>query len=71
MTPTVLSIAGLDPSGGAGIAADLKTATAMGVYGMAVLTTVTVQHPGAVERVAPLPADLVAEQFSRLLETMP
>lgn len=71
MIPTVLSIAGLDPSGGAGIAADLKTATAMGVYGMAVLTTVTVQHPGAVERVAPLPADLVAEQVSRLLETMP
>lgn len=71
MTPTVLSIAGLDPSGGAGIAADLKTATAMGVYGMAALTTVTVQHPGGVDRVVPLAADVVAEQVGRLLDTMP
>lgn len=71
MTPTVLSIAGLDPSGGAGIAADLKTATTMDAYGMAALTTVTVQHPGAVDRVAPLPAGIVAEQIQTLMETMP
>jgi len=71
MTHTVLSIAGLDPSGGAGIGADLKTATAMGVYGMAALTTVTVQHPGAVDRVAPLPAAIVAEQVASLLKGMP
>ena len=71
MTHTVLSIAGLDPSGGAGIGADVKTATAMGVYGMTALTTVTVQHPGAVDRVAPLPAAIVAEQVMSLLKTMP
>jgi len=71
MTASVLSIAGLDPSGGAGIAADLKTATAMGAYGMAALTTVTVQHPGAVDRVAPLPAAIVGEQVATLLKTMP
>ena len=71
MIPTVLSIAGLDPSGGEGIAADLKTATAMGAYGMAALTTVTVQHPGAVDRVAALPAAIVADQVANLLKTMP
>ena len=71
MTRTVLSIAGLDPSGGAGIAADLKTATVMGTYGMAALTTVTVQHPGAVDRVAPLPPEIVAEQVATVLAEMP
>lgn len=71
MIPTVLSIAGLDPSGGAGIAADLKTATMMGAYGMAALTTVTVQHPSAVERVSPLEPELVAAQVQELLQNMP
>jgi hydroxymethylpyrimidine/phosphomethylpyrimidine kinase len=69
MIPTVLTIAGLDPSGGAGIAADLKTATIMGCYGMSALTTVTVQHPNAVSRVAPLPSAIVAEQVQTLLDT--
>lgn len=71
MIPTVLSIAGLDPSGGAGMAADLKTATMMGTYGMAALTTVTIQHPGAVEEVSPLPARLVKAQIQTLLQHMP
>jgi hydroxymethylpyrimidine/phosphomethylpyrimidine kinase len=71
MTSSVLSIAGLDPSGGAGVAADLKMATAMGSYSMAALTTVTVQHPGDVSRVAPLPAAMVSEQVKTLLQTMP
>ena len=71
MTRTVLSIAGLDPSGGAGISADLKTSTVMGTYGMAALTTVTVQHPGAVDRVAPLPPEIVAEQVATVLAEMP
>jgi hydroxymethylpyrimidine/phosphomethylpyrimidine kinase len=69
--PTVLSIAGLDPSGGAGLAADLKTATMMGAYGMAALTTVTVQHPGAMERAFPLEAGVVSAQVRTLLEHMP
>jgi hydroxymethylpyrimidine/phosphomethylpyrimidine kinase len=53
---TVLSIAGADPSGGAGIHADLKTFTAHGVYGMAVITAVTAQNTlgvSAVECVSP------------------
>jgi len=71
MIPTVLSIAGLDPSGGAGISADIKTATVMGTYAMTVLTTVTVQHPGEVSRVAPLPAAMVGEQLLAILSSMP
>jgi hydroxymethylpyrimidine/phosphomethylpyrimidine kinase len=69
--PTVLSIAGLDPSGGAGLAADLKTATMMGAYGMTALTTVTVQHPGAMEEVFPLDAGIVSAQVRTLLQHMP
>ncbi len=71
MIPTVLCIGGLDPSGGAGLAADLKTATVMDVYGMSLLTAVTVQHPGEVIRVAPLPASIVGEQLVCLIENMP
>jgi hydroxymethylpyrimidine/phosphomethylpyrimidine kinase len=69
--PTVLTIAGLDPSGGAGIGADLKTATALKTYGMSVLTTMTVQHPGAVSMVAPLPATMVRQQLEAILLAMP
>ena len=71
MTPTVLCIGGLDPSGGAGLAADLKTATSLSAYGMSVLTALTVQHPGGVDRIAPIPPDIVAEQLSCLLDAMP
>jgi len=71
MIPTVLCIGGLDPSGGAGIAADLKTATVMEAYGMSLLTAITVQHPGKVLRVAPLAASLVADQLLCLIENMP
>jgi hydroxymethylpyrimidine/phosphomethylpyrimidine kinase len=71
ITPTVLSIAGLDPSGGAGIGADLKTATALKTYGMSVLTTMTVQHPGSVSMVAPLPSSMVRQQLEAILSAMP
>ncbi len=71
MIPTVLCIGGLDPSGGAGLSADIKTATTFGVYGMNVVTAVTVQHPGAVSRVAPIPANIVGEQLSCLIDNMP
>ena len=62
MLPTVMAIAGFDPSGGAGIAADLKTIAALRCYGVGVVTAVTVQDTKAVRSVHPLPPDLVARQ---------
>lgn len=67
MTDTVLSIAGSDPTGGAGIQADLKTMTAAGVYGAAVITCVTVQNSYGVSRVEPLHPVLVTEQLEAVL----
>jgi hydroxymethylpyrimidine/phosphomethylpyrimidine kinase len=61
--PVVLTIAGSDPSGGAGIQADLKTFHQFGVYGEAVITLLTVQNTRGIQRVEVLPADLVSEQL--------
>src|SRR5258706_15760642 len=60
---TALTIAGSDPSGGAGIQADLKTFAAFGVYGASAITSITVQSTKGVEAVAPLSADLVTAQI--------
>ena len=64
--PTVLSIAGSDPSGGAGIQADLKTASALGAYGMAVITALTAQNTQTVAGVHEAPADFVALQIDTI-----
>ena len=61
--PAVLSIAGSDPSGGAGIQADLKTMTAFGCYGMTAITAITVQNTLGVTGVTELPADLAGRQI--------
>ncbi|OIV35306.1 bifunctional hydroxymethylpyrimidine kinase/phosphomethylpyrimidine kinase [Mangrovactinospora gilvigrisea] len=66
MIPNVLSIAGSDPSGGAGVQADLKTFGALGAYGMAVLTALTAQSTVGVAAVHPVPAGFVAEQLDAL-----
>jgi hydroxymethylpyrimidine/phosphomethylpyrimidine kinase len=66
-----LSIAGSDPSGGAGIQADLKTFHQFGVYGEAVVTLVTVQNTTRVSRVEMLSEDLVLEQLAAVLEDIP
>ena len=58
-----LTIAGSDPSGGAGIQADLKTFAAHEVYGASAITAVTVQSTRGVESVTPLDADLVTAQI--------
>jgi len=63
---TVLTIAGSDPGGGAGVQADLKTFAAFGVYGVSVITAVTVQNTQGVERVAALDGDLVEAQIEAL-----
>src|SRR6059058_4876041 len=63
---TALTIAGSDPSGGAGIQADLKTFAAFGVYGASALTAITVQTTRGVDGVAPLSADLVTAQIEAL-----
>jgi hydroxymethylpyrimidine/phosphomethylpyrimidine kinase len=59
----VLSIAGSDPSGGAGIQADLKAFSARGTYGMAVLTALTAQNTQGVTGVHTVPAGFVADQI--------
>jgi hydroxymethylpyrimidine/phosphomethylpyrimidine kinase len=71
MNSIALTIAGSDPSGGAGIQADLKTFHRFGVYGEAVITLVTVQNTIRVSRVEVLPPDLVAEQIEAVLEDIP
>ena len=58
-----LTIAGSDPSGGAGIQADLKTFAAFGVYGTSAITAVTAQNTTGVTMTAPLSADLVTAQI--------
>lgn len=71
MQPVALTIAGSDPSGGAGIQADLKTFHQFRVYGEAVITLLTVQNSQSVPRVETLAADLVSEQIDALLSDMP
>ena len=60
---TVLSIAGTDPTGGAGIQTDLKTFEAFGVYGMAVITVVCAQNTTGVFGMQPVSAELVGKQI--------
>ena len=62
-TRVALSIAGSDPSGGAGLQADLKTFHRLGVYGEAVVTLITVQNTLGVTRVDVLAPDLILEQI--------
>jgi hydroxymethylpyrimidine/phosphomethylpyrimidine kinase len=71
MRAVALTIAGSDPSGGAGIQADLKTFHQFGVYGEAVLTLLTVQNTLRVDRVDCMPVDLVVAQIRAVLEDLP
>ncbi|MDH3392927.1 MAG: hydroxymethylpyrimidine/phosphomethylpyrimidine kinase, partial [Desulfobulbaceae bacterium] len=65
--PAVLSIAGSDPSGGAGIQADLKTFTSIGVYGAAAITSLTTQNTMGVSGITVLPPELVRKQITEVL----
>ena len=66
--PRVLTIAGSDSGGGAGIQADLKTMLALGVHGMSVLTAITAQNSVGVQGVWELPVDAVVAQFRSVVD---
>jgi len=66
----VLSIAGSDSGGGAGIQADLKTISALGAYGMTAITAITAQNTYEITSVVPLAGKLVAAQIRAILEDM-
>ena len=66
--PKVLTIAGSDSGGGAGIQADLKTFSAFRVFGMSVITAVTAQNSLGVQAVENLPPAFVAEQLDSVLD---
>lgn len=64
----MLTIAGSDPSGGAGIQADIKTATLCGVHAMSVLTALTVQNSAGVGSVHPVAPDLLRSQLEAVMK---
>jgi hydroxymethylpyrimidine/phosphomethylpyrimidine kinase len=71
MAFVALTIAGSDPSGGAGIQADLKTFHQHGVYGTTAVTLLTVQNTTRVSRVEVMDAELVLQQIEAVLEDLP
>jgi hydroxymethylpyrimidine/phosphomethylpyrimidine kinase len=68
--PVALTIAGLDPSGGAGIAADLKTFAALGVYGGCVITALTAQNTKGVFGIHDVPADFIVAQIDAVFSDL-
>ena len=69
--PVALTIAGSDSSAGAGIQADLKTFSALGVYGLTAITCVVAETPGKVSRIEPISAEIVHEQIAVLARNFP
>lgn len=67
-TAIALTIAGSDSGGGAGIQADLKAFSALGVYGTSVITAVTAQNTQAVTAVHDIPVDIVTKQIQAVLD---
>lgn len=68
---TVLSIAGSDPSGGAGIQADIKTISALGCYAMTAITSLTAQNTTGVRSIMPASAAIVTDQIDMVMEDIP
>src|SRR6476469_9239164 len=66
--PVALTIAGSDSSAGAGIQADLKTFTALGVYGLTAVTCIVAEVPRKVSRIEPVTVRMVREQIEVLLK---
>ncbi len=69
--PSVLSFAGNDPSGGAGLQADMLTIASMGCHPLSIVTAITIQDTTGVDDVMPLDAEWVADQARAVLEDMP
>ncbi len=69
--PVVLCFSGLDPSGGAGILADIESISSQGAVCAPIITAATVQDTQDVMSFAPMPADLIVEQARAVLEDMP
>ena len=69
--PIVLSFAASDPTGGAGVQADILTLASLGCHPATVITALTVQDTAGVENVLPVDADWIADQARALLEDMP
>jgi hydroxymethylpyrimidine/phosphomethylpyrimidine kinase len=66
MTPNVLTIAGFDPSGGAGVLADIKTFAALRCYGVAAIAALTAQNTRGVQALQPVQAELLAAQIDSI-----
>lgn len=66
-----MTIAGSDSGGGAGIQADLKTFSALGVYGSSVITAITAQNTVGVRAIHDVPSDIIAAQIDAVLEDLP
>jgi hydroxymethylpyrimidine/phosphomethylpyrimidine kinase len=69
--PVVLTIAGFDPSSGAGVTADIKTIAAHGCYGVACITAITVQSTGGVRRVESIDPGLISQTLEELAADIP
>src|SRR5437016_11898107 len=69
--PIALTIAGSDSSAGAGIQADLKTFSALGVYGLSAITCVVAEIPGKVSRIEPVSDEMVRDQIHVLAKNFP
>src|SRR5436305_3561587 len=69
--PIALTVAGSDSSAGAGAQADLKTFTALGVYGLTAVTCIVAETPGKVSHIQPADPEIVNEQIDLLLSRFP
>src|SRR5207302_1174526 len=69
--PCVLTIAGSDPSGGAGVQADLRVLSALGIAGVSAISALTVQNSQGVRAVHPIPGEILFQQIEAVLEDGP